>query len=156
MTPRAYLTIDDSPTKHTDDLTDFLAERDIPAILFCVGGDYTDLGVPCEGMESMPDPIVRAIQKGFLIGNHTYSHSRYSDMRYEDMVKEIEKTESIIDGLYRRAGKARAAKLFRFRDIDRGCGTWVIDYTKAGKHAETIRNLFLGGVNLKEQFQTAE
>ncbi len=156
MTKQAWLTIDDSPTHHTDQLTDFLVERDISAVLFCIGADYKDLGIPCQGMESMPDPVFRAIQKGFLIGNHTYTHSRYSDMRYEDMVQEIEKTERMIDGLYKKAGKTRAAKLFRFRDIDRGCGTWVIDYTKAGGHAETIRNLFLGGVNLKEQAQTAE
>ena len=116
MTPRAYLTIDDSPTKHTDELTDFLAERNIPAILFCVGGDYADLGVPSEGMESMPDPVFRAIQKGFLIGNHTYSHSRYSDMRYEDMVKEIEKTESIIEG---------KEHSFNLRDISKDAGRGI-------------------------------
>ena len=57
--------------------------------------------------------------------------------------------------MYKKAGKARTSKLFRFRDIDRGCGTWVIDYTRAGKHADRIRDLFLGGVNLKEQPQTA-
>lgn len=156
MTLTAYMTIDDSPTRHTDDLTDFLLDRNVPAVLFCIGTDYKDLGIPCEGMESMPDPVFRAIQKGFLIGNHTYTHSRYSDMLYEDMVAEIEKTESIIDGLYKKAGKSRAAKLFRFRDIDRGCGTWVIDYNKAGEHAQTIRDLFLGGVNLKEQAQTED
>jgi peptidoglycan/xylan/chitin deacetylase (PgdA/CDA1 family) len=156
MTRAAYLTIDDSPTNHTDALTDFLAERDIPAVLFCIGADYKDLGIPCQGMESMPDPVFRAIQKGFLIGNHTYTHSRYSEMNYEDMVREIEKTEQIIDHLYKKAGKTRAAKLFRFRDIDRGCGTHVIDYTKAGQHADTIRDIFTSGVNLKEQAQTAE
>ncbi len=156
MTGAAYLTIDDSPTNHTDALTDFLAERDIPAVLFCVGADYKDLGIQCQGMESMPDPVLRAIRKGFLIGNHTYTHSRYSEMNYEDMVREIEKTEQIIDRLYKKAGKTRAAKLFRFRDIDRGCGTHVIDYAKAGPYAETIRDIFMSGVNLKEQEQTAE
>lgn len=154
MTATAYLTIDDSPTKHTDALTDYLVARDIPAIFFCVGSSYADLGLPCEGIEDMPDPILRAIERGFLIGNHTYTHPRYSDLTYDEMVQQIEKTERLIDGLYKKAGKARAAKVFRFRDIDRGCGTWVIDYNRAGKHGDTIRDLFIGGVNLKEQAQT--
>jgi peptidoglycan/xylan/chitin deacetylase (PgdA/CDA1 family) len=154
--PKAYMTIDDSPTYDTDRLTDFLSARNVPAVLFCIGTDYKDLDIQCQGMETLPDPIFRAVEKGFLIGNHTWTHSRYSDMPYDDMVREIEKTESLIDSLYRRARKTRTAKLFRFRDIDRGCGTWVIDYNKAGSYGPLIRDLFLSGVNLKEQAQTPD
>ncbi|MBP9050968.1 MAG: polysaccharide deacetylase family protein, partial [Alphaproteobacteria bacterium] len=57
----AYLTIDDSPSPHTDSLTDFLVERGVPAVLFCVG----------ERIEANPSPIIRAIEKGMVIGNHS-------------------------------------------------------------------------------------
>lgn len=156
MTINAYMTIDDSPTYHTDDLTEYLLKKGIPAVFFCVGSSYKDLGIPCQGIEDMPDPIARAIERDFLIGNHTFTHPRYSDITFEEMVSEIEKTEKLIEGLYKKAGKNRAAKVFRFRDIDRGCGTSVIDYNKAGQHAQTIRELFLGGVNLQEVVQTDE
>lgn len=156
MTIQAYLTIDDSPTYHTDDLTDYLARNDIPAVFYCVGSSYMDLGISCQGIEDMPGPIERAIEKGFLIGNHTYTHPRYSDISYDEMVSQIEKTEKLIDALYKKTKKTRTAKVFRFRDIDRGCGTSVIDYSKAGPYAQTIRELFLGGVNLQEVTQTDE
>src|SRR5688572_29155055 len=116
----AYMTIDDSPTKHTDQLTDFLLARDIPAVLFCIGSAYTDLGIQCEGMEQLPEPIVRAIKKGFVVGNHTYTHRRSSELSYDEVIAEIEKTERIIDDLYKKAGKSRTHKLLRFPHIDRG------------------------------------
>ena len=121
---QAYLTIDDSPTKHTDMLADFLAARDIPATFFCIGSAYKDLHVQCEGIEQNPEPIRRVIEKGFLVGNHTYTHRRSSELSFEEVVEEIEKTETLIDGLYRQAGKARPMKLMRFPHIDRG-GRWL-------------------------------
>jgi peptidoglycan/xylan/chitin deacetylase (PgdA/CDA1 family) len=148
MARRAYLTIDDSPTRHTDALTDFLVERNIPATLFCIGGAYRDLHLECEGMEQNPDPIVRAIEKGFLIGNHTYSHRRSSELTYEQVVDEIEKTETLIDALYRRAGKARPAKVMRFPHIDRGAGGWVVDYEAAGSYSAALQELFGSGLNI--------
>lgn len=152
----AYLTIDDSPTRHTDELTQWLVENGIPAVLFCIGTAYTDLHLLCEGMEQRPEPVLRAIDRGFVIGNHTWSHSRFSNMSYEDMVEEVEKTESMIDSLYRKAGKSRQAKLFRFRDIDRGCGTWVVDFNRTGAYTQTIQDLFWKGVNLKPMVPTVE
>ncbi len=145
---KAYLTIDDSPTRHTDDLTDWLLARDIPATLFCIGSSYKDMHVQCEGMEQNPDPIVRAIEKGFLIGNHTWTHRRSSELSYEEVVEEIEKTENIIDRLYKRAGKSRPLKTIRFPHIDRGCGGWVVDYNAAGKHEATLKRLFTDGLNI--------
>lgn len=148
MTATAYMTIDDSPTRHTDALTDFLVARDVPAVLFCIGTCYTDLHLQCEGMEQLPDPIVRAIEKGFLIGNHTYTHRRSSELSFEEVVSEIEKTEILIDGLYRKAGKTRAHKLIRFPHIDRGAGGWVVDYDAAGQYGDTLGELFGKGLNI--------
>ncbi|HEY0901692.1 MAG TPA: polysaccharide deacetylase family protein [Micavibrio sp.] len=148
MTATAYLTIDDSPTYDTDQLTDFLVAREVPAVLFCIGSAYTDLHVPCQGMEQLPDPIVRAIDKGFLIGNHTYTHRRSSELSFAEVVSEIEKTEQMIDALYKRAGKARPHKLIRFPHIDRGAGGWVVDYDAAGQHGDTLGELFGKGLNI--------
>lgn len=157
MSLTAYMTIDDSPTFDTDRLTDFLVERDVPAVLFCIGHDYTDLDLECQGIESLPDPLIRAIDKGFLLANHTYTHSRSSEMSYDAVVQEIEKTESLIDDLYKKAGKSRSLKLLRFPQIDRGCGNAdVIDFEKAGKYADTIRELFLKGLNIKTMPPSAE
>ena len=41
---KAYLTIDDSPSARTDDLTDALVARKIPALLFCRGDQIVIFG----------------------------------------------------------------------------------------------------------------
>lgn len=148
MSKRAYLTIDDSPTHSTDDLTDWLVARDIPATIFAIGSDYQDLHVSCEGMVQNPGPIRRAIEKGFVIGNHTYHHRRSSEMTYEEIIAEIEKTEKLIDGLYQEAGKKRPHKLIRFPHLDRGCGAWIVDYGAAIKKGYDLEELFLAGLNI--------
>lgn len=148
MTATAYMTIDDSPTYDTDELTDFLVARNVPAVLFCIGTAYTDLHVPCQGMEQLPGPIERAIAKGFLIGNHTYTHRRSSELSFDEIVSEIEKTETLIDAAYKKAGKTRQAKLIRFPHIDRGAGGWVVDYNAAGEYGDTLSTLFGKGLNI--------
>lgn len=148
MSRDAYLTIDDSPTHETDALVDFLSARDIPATLFCIGSAYKDMHIECEGMEQNPGPVLRAIEKGFLIGNHTYTHRRSSALPFDDIVTEIEKTERLIDGLYRQAGKTRPAKIMRFPHIDRGAGGWVVDYNAAGPHQGALMELFGSGLNI--------
>lgn len=112
MMLKAYLTIDDSPSRHTDVLTDFLAKNDMPAMLFCRGDHF----------EENPDTVVRAIERNMIIANHNYSHRPAGDLSYDDIVVEIEKTENLIDDAYKKAGKARAGKYFRFPYIDRGDG----------------------------------
>lgn len=139
---------DDSPTKHTDQLTDWLLARDIPATIFAIGSSYTDMHLQCDGMEQNPDPIQRAIEKGFVVGNHTYSHQRSSALSFEDVVSEIEKTEKIIESLYKKAGKKRPHKLMRFPHLDRGCGAWIVDYGAAIKKGYDLEELFLGGLNI--------
>lgn len=156
MTGRAYLTIDDSPTRHTDDLTDWLAARDIPAVIFAIGTAYTDMHLQCEGMVQNPDPIRRAVEKGFVVGNHTYTHRRSSELSFEEIVDEIEKTETLIDALYRQAGKSRDHKLIRFPHLDRGCGAWIVDYEAAARKGFDLKNLFLEGLNIRLADVSAE
>jgi len=148
MSVTAYLTIDDSPTHETDQMVDFLVARDIPAVLFCIGDAYGDLHLQCQGMNQLPDPIIRAIEKGFVIGNHTYTHRRASQLSYDEVIEEIEKTENIIDDLYRRSGRSRTHKLIRFPHLDRGAGGWIVDYDAAGDHGPALKKLFSDGLNI--------
>lgn len=107
-----YLTIDDSPSTHTDEMIDFLAEKQIPALLFC-RGDF---------LESDPDPVIRAIKMGFVIGNHSYAHKPFGTLSYDEAVADIEKCDRQIEVVYERAGVTRHGKYFRFPYLDRGNG----------------------------------
>ncbi|HTK84275.1 MAG TPA: polysaccharide deacetylase family protein [Patescibacteria group bacterium] len=138
--PKAYLTIDDSPSAHTDALTDALAARNVPALLFCRG----------DRLKKNPEPIVTAIRKGFVIGNHAWSHTRFSTLSLEDGTKEIKKTDKLIDNAYRKAGVQRSAKYFRFPHMDRGCGGWVVDYDDLlPSYRDALVQLFGGGLNVQ-------
>jgi len=106
----AYLTIDDGPSKDFKEKVDFLLSKNIPAIFFC-RGDFS---------EQRPDAVIYAIKKGFIIGNHSYSHSTFSDLTLEQCFEEIQKTDRMIDNLYKKAGVKRPAKFFRFPHGDKG------------------------------------
>lgn len=138
MALRAYLTIDDSPSSRTDDLIDALKERDIPALLFCRG----------DRLEKNTQVIVCAIEKGFVIGNHAFSHTRFSTLSFEQCAEEIEKTEKLIEAAYKSANKKRPGKYFRFPHMDRGAGGWVVDYDAVPEHRETLLKLFGDGLNI--------
>lgn len=133
----AYLTIDDSPSSKTDDLTDALKRRGVPAVLFCRG----DL------LEQNPEPIIRAIQKGFVIANHGYWHKRSSTLGYEVMCESIERTDALIEACYRQASVIRPAKFYRFAYLDRGMGSWFVEPEKLNEsHLETISNIIKTGL----------
>lgn len=136
---KLYLTIDDSPSPQTDGLTDYLLNKNIPAILFCRGDRLA---------ENM-DPAVRAIEKGFVIANHAYNHRRASQLSFAEAVHEIESTEALIEKAYARAGRSRSGKHFRFPHMDRGCGGWIVDYDALPEaHRETVIKLFGDGLNI--------
>lgn len=115
--PRIYLTIDDGPSETFESLVDFLAERKIPAVFFNRG----------DAMEARPEAVVYGIQKGFIIGNHAYSHRRFSKLPLEICQEEIKKTERILNDLYRKSGVERPGQYFRFPYMDRGMGPWLIE-----------------------------
>lgn len=119
--PKAYLTIDDSPSAHTYDLVDFLIERDIPAILF-VRGDL---------LEKNPRPIEYAIQKGITIGNHSYAHKPAGEINPQEWADDLELCDHLIEAAYRRCDIERKAKYYRFPYIDRGDGQKTEQIDKA-------------------------
>ncbi|WP_160687725.1 polysaccharide deacetylase family protein [Clostridium sp. C2-6-12] len=107
---KAYLTIDDGPTKDTKAYIDFLNSKDITPIMFFCGEKIR---------ESREDGIY-AIQNGAIIGNHTYTHPHFSKLDLEECISEIERQEEQIDLLYKDAGVPRKYKLFRFPYADKG------------------------------------
>lgn len=114
---KAYLTIDDTPSVSTNDLVDALIRRNVPAILFCRG----DL------LEENPEPVIRAIQKGFVIGNHGYHHKRASILSFEAACENIDRCDVLIETVYQKAGVKRPGKYYRFAYMDRGMGSWFVE-----------------------------
>lgn len=109
---RAVLTIDDIASENTKAIVDYLCEKHIKAVLFAVG----------ENVEKYFDEAVYALQKGMLIGNHSYSHPSFSKLSLGEGIAEIEKNEAVLARLYEKAGVERSVKVFRFPYGDKGGG----------------------------------
>lgn len=86
MAKIAYLTIDDSPSKDMKSKVDYLLAKSIPAIWFCRG----------EFMEQHLPHVTYAIENGFIIGNHSYTHPYFSTLSLAQCAQEISKTEQMI------------------------------------------------------------
>lgn len=106
----AVLTIDDSPTINTLGILAFLRQRNISAVFFCIGTN----------LDAQHEISLEIIRAGHEVGNHSYSHSRFSDLSLYECIEEIEKTETIINGLYSSVDVKRTAKYFRFPFGDKG------------------------------------
>lgn len=108
----AYLTIDDGPSSDMSAKVAFLTQRRIPAVWFCIG----------EAMLLRPEPVLEAIKAGFVIGNHSFSHPRFSNLALPQVWREIRATDLVIDALYLRADRPRTHRFFRFPYGDKGDG----------------------------------
>lgn len=111
-----YLTIDDSPSGQFPQLCAFLKATKIPAVLFA-RGDLLSL---------YPDLAVQAIKDGLVIANHSWSHHHASKLGAGLAVREVLKTQALIDDLYVRAGVARPGPYLRFPHMDSGLGGWPL------------------------------
>lgn len=107
---KAILTIDDIASKNTPAIVDYLCEKHIKAVLFAVG----------ENVEKYFDEAVYALQKGMIVGNHSYSHPSFSKISLEEGIAEIERNEAVLTRLYEKAGVEREVKVFRFPYGDKG------------------------------------
>jgi peptidoglycan/xylan/chitin deacetylase (PgdA/CDA1 family) len=136
-----YLTIDDGPSGDFATKVDYLLAHDVPAIFFCVGAN----------LELRRLEAVCAVRKGFVIGNHTYSHFADFQDHQERSKQEILATESLIDSIYDEAGAIRPARLFRFPGLAKGVPGWPY-YNPAGPvpqkylDVKKIGQAFLGSV----------
>ena len=86
---KAILTIDDIASENTPAVVDYLCEKKITAVMFAVG----------ENVEKHYEQAVYALQKGMIIGNHSYSHPGFSGISMEECVEQVERTEEILDKL---------------------------------------------------------
>lgn len=113
MVLKLYLTIDDSPSPYTYKKVDFLKQHDIPTLFYCRG----------EFIAQHPDQVIYAIQKGFRIGNHSYTHPYFSKIPLSDCFDEILKTQELISQCYTKARITEPSKIIRLPFGDRGAGT---------------------------------
>ena len=144
----AYLTIDDSPSPHTVALTDFLAERGVPAIYFCRGDSILEFGM---------EALIHAAERGIVLGNHAFHHYRASQQPFEVYTEEIRATEDLIDQVYHEARVERGARYFRFPHIDRGTGGWLIDYDRLNPEDRVdVIAMFSDGLNISLDPPSAE
>ena len=110
MVKIAYLTIDDAPSSDFKRKVDYLYKQKIPAIFFCIG----------KLLDKRPKDIIYAIKKGFIIGNHSYDHPYFSFITLKKAYEQIRKTDDLIEDLYKKAGKKRPIKVFRFPFLRKG------------------------------------
>lgn len=139
--PKAYLTIDDSPTAISLNLCRYLKDQNIPAIFYCRG----------DNIEQHFGDTVEMIRMGFVIGNHGYAHKRAVGLDYEDVIEDISRCEDLIDKAYDAAGVKRPGKYYRFPYLDRGCGAWIVDFDKLPDDIRPIiHDLFADGLYLDD------
>jgi len=123
MRKKIYLTIDDSPSSSFRKNLDYLIAHKIPAVFFCIGSL----------MEAHWSDILFAIEQGYHIGNHSYSHPHFSDLELKTAKNEIERTDSLIETAYREAGVADYDRLFRFPYGDKGDGKYGYQFMEFKK-----------------------
>ncbi len=81
------LTFDDGPhPKYTEEILDVLEEYGVKATFFVVGSNA----------EAHPEIVVRELEAGHEIGNHTYSHPHLTKIDSDELFREMERTEKIL------------------------------------------------------------
>lgn len=143
---KSYLTIDDSPSTRMDDLVDYLSSKKIPALFFCRG----------DMLEENSSSAIRALQKGFVLANHAYSHQRSSQKDFSWVVEEVNKCEALLDAVYAAANVEKHGKFFRFPQLDRGAAGWVVDYDDYNHHDRAdLLKTFAEGLNVQSMERPA-
>ena len=81
------ITFDDGPSPNTLLVLDLLKKYEVKATFFCIG----------KNIEKHPELLTKIIQKGHIVGNHSFSHSRFFDFfRKKRVLQEIENTNELI------------------------------------------------------------
>lgn len=117
---KVFLTIDDAPSEDFVKKVDFLKENKISAIFFCLG----------KLMKKNENKLVYAIKKGFILGNHSFSHKDFSKISIKEAKEQIKKTDEMIEKIYKKAKTKRNHKFFRFPYGNKG-----------GKNKEIIQKI---------------
>ena len=80
------LTFDDGPDETTEDILDILKKYHVKATFFVVGKNCLERS----------DILKRIAFEGHEVGNHTYSHPKFSGKSFAQISQEIEKTNEVI------------------------------------------------------------
>lgn len=83
------LTIDDAPDKYALEMAETLEKLDVNAIFF-VNGHFLETEEEKETLKAIYD-------KGFLIGNHTYSHENLQNISEEEQREEIITVNNMVE-----------------------------------------------------------
>lgn len=89
--PMIAITYDDGPSKYTPEILDVLKENNSSATFFVLGSQ----------VNRNKDILVRMLEEGNQIGNHTYNHKKLTTISDEELYKQIRGTDDLI---YRATG----------------------------------------------------
>ncbi|WP_029271419.1 polysaccharide deacetylase family protein [Flavobacterium sp. KJJ] len=82
------LTFDDGPSIYTLEVLELLKKYNVKATFFCIG----------KNIEKHPEILQKVIDDGHLVGNHSYSHSKFFDFYTEAaIIEELEKTDALLE-----------------------------------------------------------
>lgn len=126
----AYMTVDDAPTERTLEKMETFIKYNIPAIWYMKGADLY------ERMETG----VELLKRGFILGNHAWSHPHFSQIPLAKAREEIRNTHDVLEAVYAKAGKP-FVRLFRFPFGDKGMGAAAIASADPASqaHADAIQ-----------------
>ncbi|MBS3092691.1 polysaccharide deacetylase family protein [Candidatus Pacearchaeota archaeon] len=99
-----YLTIDDGPRKNMPKILENLGNNKV--IFYLIGNQIKN--------QSGFDMACKALERGHILGNHSYSHPAFSGISFEKAKDEILKTEELIEKAYSHLSVIRFKKFFRF------------------------------------------
>ena len=155
--PVKYLALafDDGPNMTTESkMLDVLAKHNVPATFFLVGKNIN---------EETAENMMRALELGCEIGNHSLTHSRMSQMDEEQVKTEILATSKMIEQL-----TGQLPKFFRppyinvkpemYDWIDltficgKGCQDWEASVGKEARREGIISNAEPGAIYLLHDF----
>jgi len=82
------LTFDDGPSEFTLEVLSLLKKYNAKATFFCIG----------KNIKKHPEIIKQIIEEGHLVGNHSYSHSKFFDFyNAKQIQEEIQKTDALLE-----------------------------------------------------------
>ncbi|AOC94649.1 Peptidoglycan-N-acetylglucosamine deacetylase [Flavobacterium anhuiense] len=82
------LTFDDGPSIYTLDVLALLKKYNAKATFFCIG----------KNIEMHPEILQKVISEGHLVGNHSYSHSKFFDFyNAKKITEEIKRTDMLLE-----------------------------------------------------------
>jgi peptidoglycan/xylan/chitin deacetylase (PgdA/CDA1 family) len=82
------LTFDDGPSIYTLEVLELLKNYNAKATFFCIG----------KNIETHPEILQKVIDEGHLVGNHSYSHSKFFDFyNAKQITEELQKTDQLLE-----------------------------------------------------------